>query len=306
MRLRNIQLWMENHLQAFVSGLGELFRTPVASILTLLVIGIAMAFPASLLALLQNAQQLEKKWHNASITLYLQPRMTDNEVNNLLTQIRQRNDVAEVTYISPAQALTELNQNFNPEDLPENPLPGTLLVTPKIATQETQSLENLVAALQQLPGIDSKQMDTVWIKRLYEILNLCTRLTWGLLLLFGIGVSLIVANTLRLTIQNHHQEMRVLRLIGATCSFIRRPMLYRGALYGLLGGLIAWLLVMLLFWWLKAPAARLAASYFETWKLQGLNYGSAILMLIGCTALSLIGSWFSVEYYLRAPEEDLI
>ncbi len=306
MSLRRVHLWMENHLQAFLLGLGELFRTPIASVLTLLVIGIAMAFPASMLALLQNGQQLAKKWQNASITFYLRPHLNDAQVETLLKQIRERSDVDEAIYISPAEGLKELSQGLEMPDLPENPLPGAILVRPHLITQKSESLERLVNDLQQLPNIDSKQLDSLWIKRLYEILDFGTRLTLGLLLLFGIGVALIVANTMRLTIQNHHQEIRVLRLIGATSSFIRRPMLYRGALYGFFGGLVAWLLVSTLFWWLETPAEHLAASYFETWKLQGLSYSASIPIIMGCTLLSLIGSWLSIGYYLHTPEEDLI
>lgn len=300
--------WLENHLRAFLFGLGDLLRSPIASGITLLVIGIAMSFPAGLYALLQNFQQVVTGWdHDPTISVYLQAHVSDTEVNELIKQLQQRQEIAHLSYISPEQGMQQFQQQTQMpaafKALPENPLPGIIVIKPKINLTSPMALENLLSSLGELPHVDSSQLDTAWVQRLYEIMNLGKRITYGLMVLFGVGLALIVANTMRLATQNHRQEIKVLRLIGATAAFIRRPMLYRGALYGMLGGLIACLLVALLFLWLQAPAQSLAASYHDHWRLQGLSFPASLGIILSCGILGLLGSWFSVQNYLQAPED---
>jgi cell division transport system permease protein len=305
---KKIGRWLENHLRAFLFGLGELLRAPVASAITLLVIGIAMTFPAGLYALLQNGQKLAEQWDsNPTISLYLQPHTQEAQALALIKQLQQRDDIANVSYISPEQGLKEFQQQSAIQSalrtLPENPLPGIIVITPRINLQSSTDSQNFLASLKELPNVDTSQLDTLWIQRVYELMTLGQRITYGLMFLFGIGVALIVGNTMRMATQSHRQEIMVLRLVGATPAFIRRPMLYRGALYGMLGGFIACLLVDILFWWLQAPAQRLAESYYDHWRLQGPDYTGQLTIIIACALLGLMGAWFSVQNYLRTPEE---
>jgi cell division transport system permease protein len=307
MSRHTIQRWLENHLRAFLFGLGELLHTPAASGITLLVIGIAMAFPAGLYALLQNAQVLATQWHTrATISVYLQPHATQQQVNTVIQQLQQRNEVADVSYISPQQGLEEFKQKTELQAalrvLAENPLPGIIIITPRL-NLEASALQDILTSLRQMPFVDASQLDTVWIKRFYELMTLGKRMTYGLMVLFGIGVVLIVGNTMRMATQSHRQEIRVLKLVGATPAFIRRPLLYRGALYGLLGGFIACLLVQILFWWLQAPAQHLAESYHGHWRLQSLSYSAQLAILFACALLGLIGSWCSIQHSLSTPED---
>lgn len=306
--LHRTQRWLENHLRALLFGLGESLRTPFASTMTLLVIAIAMTFPAGLYALLENVQQLAKQWHHdPTISVYLQPHVNQQQVDSMIKQLEQRDDVANVSYISPAQGLQEFQQQTHLDAvlkaLPENPLPGILVITPKPSFQSADKIQSLLHSVTALPNTDSGQLDSLWIMRLFELITLGKRLTYGLMMLFGIGVALIVADTMRVATQSHSQEIMVLRLIGATSAFIRRPLLYRGALYGLCGGVMACLLVRILFWWLQAPSQRLAASYQDSWQLHSLTWGAGLAIVGSCTLLGLIGSWVSVERYLHTPEE---
>ncbi len=297
-----------NHLRALLFALGELLRNPLSSSMTLIVIGIAMAFPAGMYALLNNVQKISAQWYNSpTISLYLKTQLSQNQLNTLINTLSQHPNIAEVKYISPEQGLQDLKQQIELENalqaLPKNPLPGVLVVTPNINYRSPSTLQELVLALQQLPDIETSQLDTIWLKRLYELMTLGERITYGLMLLFSVGVVLIVGNTMRLATQSHRQEIMVLRLVGATHAFIRRPLLYRGALYGILGGIIACILVSSLFWWLKAPAQQLAASYHGFWHLRGLNVTAQTTIIIICGFLGLMGSWLSVSQHLRAPED---
>jgi len=164
-------------------------------------------------------------------------------------------------------------------------------------------LQKLLSGLSQLSGVETSELDTVWIERLYGFIQLGQRMTYGLICLFAVGLALVVGNTMRMVTQNHQQAIKVLKLVGATQTFIRRPLLYQGALYGLFGGAIACLLVTILFAWLQAPAQHLVASYHSLWHLQGLSWMITLRIIEWCALLGLAGSWLSTRYYLRLPEQ---
>ncbi|MBS0352094.1 MAG: ABC transporter permease [Proteobacteria bacterium] len=310
MAKHKIATWLQNHLRALLFALGALSRAPASSIITILVIGIAMSFPAGLYWILKNIELMDKPWGNApTISLYLQPGTDEIKVQNLMHLLKNNKQVADVRYVSPEQGLTEFQQQNNFSSalnvLPENPLPGVIIITPSANIQSDKEIEPFVNELKQLPDVDSQQLDWLWVKRFYQWMLLGKRITWGLMALFSLGVLLIIGNTIRMIIQNHQQEFFVLKLVGATIPFIRRPLLYRGSLYGLFGGVVAWFLVTLLFYWLNDPTARLSLSYHSLWKLKFLNFYPTLVILAICTILGWLGSWVSVSRFLNKPEEFL-
>ncbi len=147
-------------------------------------------------------------------------------------------------------------------------------------------------------------MDTLWLQRFQAILDLIQA---GILLLgglLGMGVLLIVGNTIRLEILNRRIEIEIMELVGATAAFIRRPFLYAGAWYGMLGGLTAWLLVTLAILMLQGPVSRLASLYSSEFLLSGLGPLAMLIILVGSILLGLIGSWIAVNRHLRGAEPN--
>jgi cell division transport system permease protein len=120
--------------------------------------------------------------------------------------------------------------------------------------------------------------------------------------LLGLGVLLIVGNTIRLEILNRRIEIEIMELVGATGAFIRRPFLYAGAWYGLLGGLTAWFLVTIAVVLLQQPVSRLATLYRSEFPLTGLGPLAMLVILSGSMLFGLIGSWVAVNRHLRGAE----
>src|SRR6202021_589752 len=150
------------------------------------------------------------------------------------------NDVAAVRVISADQALAEFREDSGfgkaPESLNENPLPDTLVVTPTLAASTPQGTAALQTAIAALADVQAVQLDTEWVKRLRAMLDILRRVvqvTGGLL---AVGVVLIISNTIRLDILNRRAEIEVMKLVGASDGFTRRPFLYAGFWYGLGGG----------------------------------------------------------------------
>jgi len=302
-----IVAWVLNHIRACVYGFGEVIRAPLASIMTIAVIGVAMSLPSGFFLLLQNFQSISKPWNDTpSISLYLKQGVSDNQINHLLGDLKSRSDVKTVKYISPQQGLTEFKKTTEFSELAntlkDNPLPGVILVTPFKKELSPIDMQNLLVALKAIPAVDFAQLDIAWVKRLYYLITIGKRVIYTIALLFGIGVILIVGNTIRLTTQNHRQEIIILKLVGATNAFIRRPLLYRGLIYGLFGGCLAWLLVSLMLWWLSSPAIRLADTYGSSFAIQGLGPFTGLSILLISAILGFLGSWLAIRRHLTAPE----
>jgi cell division transport system permease protein len=138
--------------------------------------------------------------------------------------------------------------------------------------------------------------------RFQAILGLAQAAVGLLAGLLGLGVLLIVGNTIRLEIQNRRGEIEIMELVGATAAFIRRPFLYAGAWYGLLGGISAWLLVTIAALALQGPVSHLASLYRSDFPLAGLGPLALLTLLGGSMLLGLVGSWIAVNRHLREVE----
>ncbi len=305
-RYPSIALWLMNHARACIYGFSELVHAPFASVMTIAVMGVAIALPAGFYLLLQNFQLLSKPWNgNPTISLYLQKTSSDVQIKQTLLQLKNRDDIRNVRYISPAEGLKEFKKNSPFADTVElsqnNPLPPVLVITPKTKL-DSERLKKMVSDLKTLPIVDTAELDLAWIHRLGDIITLGKRIITTIAFLFGVGMVLIIGNTIRLTTQTHRQEMNILKLVGATNAFIRRPLLYRGFLYGCLGGCLAWMLVTLMLWWLQSPAQHLAESYGNSFAMSGLNAAAGLAIILTSALLGLIGSWVAVRRHLTSPE----
>jgi cell division transport system permease protein len=153
-----------------------------------------------------------------------------------------------------------------------------------------------------MSDVQNVQIDTEWVKRLHAMLDLLRRvvlLTGGLL---GIGIVLIVSNTIRLDILNRRAEIEVMKLVGASDGFTRRPFLYSGIWYGLGGGLLALALVGIASTVLARPVAQLAFLYGSSFSMQGLKVVTGLAVLALAVGLSWLGSWLAATRHIRAIE----
>ncbi len=302
-----IQAYLHEHGRMLSFSLARLAHAPMASLMTTAVIGIALALPAGLYVLLNNLQALTGDWDGTvRISLFLKPATPEAALQPLAERLRERDDVARVQIITARRALEEFKRSSGLdtalESLEENPLPHVLVVSPPAQGRDSARVEALARALQQLPEVDLAQLDMEWLQRLYALLEIARRVVTGIAVMLALAVLLIVGNTIRLDIQNRRAEIEVTKLIGATDGFIRRPFLYGGLWYGLLGGLLAWLMVFAALTLIEAPVERLAGLYHSQYRLAGLGAANTLTLFLLATALGLAGSWLAVGRHLRAIE----
>lgn len=292
-----------DHLRTLIATLGKLYRTPASSIMTTAVIGIALALPGSLYVLLANLQAVAGGWDNpARISLFLKLDTPPLATDALAERLRLREDVANVDLIEPDQALREFRTDSGFGDaldaLRGNPLPAVLIVSPTASRVPPERVPTLVKEIERAPEVDLAQLDMQWLQRLRGIMDIARRLVTAVAVLLGLAVLLIIGNTIRLDIQNRREEIEVIKLVGGTDAFIRRPFLYGGIWYGLLGGVLAWVLIGLAMLLLAGPATQLAVLYDSGHRLLGLGLGGTILLLGAGAVLGLSGSWLAVGRHL--------
>jgi cell division transport system permease protein len=304
---QRLAAWRLHHRQMLVAGFTRLYRKPVATGMTVAVIGISLALPASLLVLVQNVKQVSGSWQGAArISLFLKQGLSDQDVQKTATAARDIKGVASLQIITADQALTEFKNRSGFGDalalLGDNPLPAVLVVQPDAAHSMPESAALLGQSLASLPQVDRVRLDVQWLRRLQAILDILGRAVLIIGSLLGLAVILIVGNTIRLDIEGRRTEIEVSKLIGATDRFIRRPFLYYGAGYGLTGGVLAWLLVTVSLALLGGPVARLAGLYGSDFNLSGAGLSGALMLLAGGALLGWLGAWLAVARHLRDIE----
>ena len=306
-----IQTYLLRHLQVFFYSLGQLTRNPLSLLMTSAVIGIALALPTGLHIILKNIQTLSGDLDSAAqISLFLKKSTTDSQAQQLIKQLNKMPQINKIQYISREKALAEFKQlsGFGNalKALEKNPLPAVVIVQPNLlqdsAINNTRATEALMKNLQSQPYVDIAQLDMQWVKRLYSIMDIIRR---GVIILAGLlalAVLLVVGNTIRLAIQNRRDEIVIIKLIGGTDRFIRRPFLYTGFWYGLLGGVIALFLVISSLLLLSGPIEALTQSYESSFAVQIIDINSTFWLIAGSILLGLVGSWVAVERHLREIE----
>lgn len=295
--------WSAHHSNSAIESLLRMLETPLQSAMTWLVIAIAIALPAALFVVFSNLQQIGQAWQDSSqVSVFLKKDVTSSQAGDLRSRIAQRPDVLEASYISPEQALAEFKQNSGlgelASHLDENPLPGVIMITPKMQQNTPQALADLQQMLVAEPRVADVRLDMLWVKRLHQFITVAERFVMALAGLLALGVLLVIGNTIRMAIENRRDEILVVKLVGGTDAYVRRPFLYTGLWFGVGGGIVAAVLLALGFWWLAAPVAQLADLYQSSFRLQGLGFIESIQLILLAGFTGLLGAWISVARHL--------
>lgn len=299
--------YLLRHLQVFFYTLGQLAKNPVGSTMTIGVIAIVLALPSGVLLVIDNLESMTEQWGKGDqVSLFLKKKVSKEKTQRFITRLRKRPEIQSLQYLSPKEALEEFKRlsDFGAavEALSSNPLPGVIIIKPKPASNQEDNLKKLVAELEKADLVDQVQWDVRWIQRLDSLLHLARRAVWTLAVILSLGVLLTIANTIRLAVLNRKDEIQVIKLVGGTNTFIRRPFLYQGAVQGFLGALSAWLILLLALWWLAGPVNSMAQLYGSQFSLALPDTVFVIGLLCLGTGLGWVGARVAVGRILRELE----
>ncbi len=303
-RLRN---YFAIHFHVLTNSLSQLGRAPLSTFMAAMVIGIALALPAMLHVFLSKVQTLGEAWQeSAQISLFLRDRVAENGARSLQTELKRWPEVSNVKYISREQALEQFRETSGLGEvvamLDKNPLPAVLVVYPRLDQSTTLDTEVLLSRLRARPEVELAQLDLEWVQRLHALIDLANRAVMIFGGLLALAVLFVIGNTIRMTIQSRRDEIEVIKLIGGSNAFVRRPFLYNGVWYGLFGGLLAWILVSVLLLLLDGPVQQLATLYNSDFSLGLAGLETTLLLLLIGPLLGLVGAWLVAGRRIRAIE----
>jgi cell division transport system permease protein len=298
--------WIRHHRLSAADSLHRVLDKPVSSVLTWLVIGIALALPVGLNVALDNVGQLSATWDSpAQISLFLQDDVSGDKAADLTSTLEARADVAVTQFVSREAALEEFSTLSGFADvlgsLDENPLPNLILLTP-VATLSGNEVTALRQDLEARSEVAQAVLDMEWLQRLNSLMALSRRLVLSVGGLLVLGVVLILGNTIRLAIESRREEIVIVKLVGGSNAFVRRPFLYTGLWYGVGGGALAAVLVAVSLWVLREPVSNLALLYESAFQLRGLGMMGGLNLVILGGMLGLAGAWLAVTRHLAQIE----
>ena len=299
-----LRSWANSHRDSARLALHRVTDSPFSTLMIVLVMSIVLALPMGLAMLIDQVEQLGIDWQRAAqLSVYLEDEVDAAEAGQLQSRIDELPGVASTQLLDKELALAEFQQHSGLgealQQLAYNPLPNVILVMPESIEGGSSALRPLRDQLAQLPGVDEVQIDLLWVERLTAVLKMFERFTGGLTILLIIALLLVMANTIRLAIESRREEILVVKLVGGTDAFVRRPFLYLGVYYGILAGALAWLLLIAGLSWLNVTVREVASLYQSDFVLSGMPVIDGLTLLAAAMLLGLAGAWLAVGRHIR-------
>ena len=281
-----IRHYLECHRLALHQTVQNLKASPLLTVLSVALITIALSLPGILLVILQNTQGLVSDLERpASVSAYIAPHTSDEAIAELTSQISAMESVAEVQFISAEESMDYFQNQYGMEQsltlFDENPFPAVIEISAKLEHSHGIALDTLLFNVQQQRYIERVETNVIWLERMDALVTFISTAVWLLAILFASAAILMISTLMLTEITRRLDEIKILRLLGATAMFIRRPFLYTAWAYGLMGGLGATLVIAIVSTLVHAKLQELITLYYGE-NLAGLNY-----LIIGVATLGV-------------------
>lgn len=302
-----MNIWFRQHRFALGAAFAQVRKSPGSFLFNVLVVSLALTLPFAGLTLLDNVRPMSEQLSvDPEISLFMKTDATREQAQALAPQLQRilAGSHAKISFMPREQALDNLKAKSGLGDvietLGDNPLPDSYVMKLQGFTSSADAarIDGIADQLQALPGVDSVQVDSAWVKRLAALLGVLRLVLLLLAITLGVVVIAVVFNTIRLQVLTQRDEIAVSKLLGATDNFIHRPFYYTGALLGLCAGAVALGAVALALRPLNASIAEFARLYASEFQLTTLSpLGLAGLLAISA-GLGLVGAMLSVQRHL--------
>ncbi|MEW6686738.1 MAG: permease-like cell division protein FtsX [Candidatus Edwardsbacteria bacterium] len=256
--------------------------------ISLFILGIFLIATVNLHRLIKQAQE------KVEITVFLKDELSSNSVQTLKGKIREMGGVKEVHYISKEEALKRFRQELSEKGdlldaLETNPLPPSFQVKVLRDCKDPKYLAYLSSQIASLSGVEEVEYGKDWVEKLYQVIVVLLSVDGLLLIIFVFASLFVVSNTIRLTIFARREAIEIMKLVGATDNFIRRPFLLEGIIQGVIGAGMS-------------LGSLYLGYHFLSEKWGGVVFlgQREILFLVGFGVLvGILGSYISLKRFLR-------
>jgi len=298
--LFRMHIFVQRHLHALFASLGQLWRSPLATLMTTFTMAVTLALPAGLLLIVKSTEQVATSWQGEpQISVYIEPSSSEVAIKELIAKIEAHTAVSVLEKISPELGLASFSKLMEMEGVLDllggNPLPYVVVLKVEKGFGSSDQLAAWQAELGAMPGVDWVQLDMAWLERLDAILNVFERGVGLIAIFLALAVLMTIGNTIRLSILNRFEEIEVMKLVGAKDAFIRRPFLYGGFWLGLMSGVIALLLLFVSYLLLLGPMQQVLSLYGAMFDLPFEVLAQVtFVVLSGAMLLGWLGAWLAV------------
>ena len=302
----NLSFYVKSHLWNFRKAFTFFGKRFLFSVGVSLLLGVAMVLPASLWLFFKNLVNVDQEWNEKpGLVVYLELGTSDDEVEKVYEELLSLN-VLQDPYIVPAdEGLRQFSNLTGVGDLKEllgaNPLPFS--IQGYFADHiDYYDYEKLKIKIEKMDLVDDVVLEIEWIENLREITELVNFLLVIYVILFAIASAFISFTSIRIVIEDRLAEIKILKLVGATNAQIRRPYLYCGVLYGLVGAIAGLVIVTLTMTWMYEPLRFLTDSNSIGLSFFGVSPIFALLVLICGALVGWIGAIFGVQLQMKKLE----
>lgn len=302
---------IKNHKIACLDSLKALYQAPLSNIFTMVILGIALALPMFLYLIILNIDNNISSWQQGfyQYTVYLDSKYSEQEAQVIKNQILKWPEIKSVDLISKEQGLAELKSIMGLDDIlstiEQNPLPVVMTVNLKSQYQSLNTIKSLIEKSYNLTGVTKADADVLWLEKITQMLSLLSLVIYIFSITLATAVILVIANTIRLMLQNRQEEMTILSLLGATNSFIRQPYLYGGMFYGLFTGLLGLIVAYYLFNKLYFLFTELGVGALTNMNIISFTLGNILFFLIASCLLGWLGARISLYWQIKRLKSNL-
>ncbi len=265
--------------------------------LTLMLFGFFLLFYHNVQRILVSMQE------DVQLSIYLSDSAQEEAVRSIKAELSEEKGVLSFRYISKEDALNLFKMEFQDmaliKNLEGNPLPASFEVKVTGTYQEPRKLAEMVDRFRALPGVEEVQYGSEWIQSLHALLKLLKMIGVGIGGLLSVTVIAIIANTVRLHMYNRKEEIDIMKLLGATDSFIKTPFFLEGALIGILSGCGSVLMLSALFHLSKTSVQSVGGMVGGILELHFLPIPLSLGMIVAAGVLGGIGSVISSTRLLK-------
>ncbi len=289
----------------FAIALINLVRAGWGGLASIATIGVSFVIIGIFLLLILHFNALVAEWKEQfQVSVFLDDKITPTQLEILMKRIQNEAAVKAITFTTKEEALANFRRELKGQEsllegLGDNPLPASFQLKIRDGYQSPDALKRLSAFLTRLEGVEDVQYGQEWIERISNAVRTMKLLGITIGSVLALGSAMIVSNTIRLAVYTRAAEIEIMRLVGATKTYIRAPFLIEGMLQGSLGALLA---LGLLFagYRFVAPTFNLASPIFQTGGDRGFLESSMMAGLVGGGAtIGALGSLMAVSRFLK-------
>jgi cell division transport system permease protein len=288
----------------FKRAIDDIFQNRFLNFVTIITISLTILIASAFILFFVNTGEIINSWKRGlRIMAYLKPGIHNADLTNLKRTIQSLDGVHTLRFISKQEAIDRLkaqmqHQSSLFENLTENPLPDSFEIRMTASSGSWQKIESLAAQIGSLTLIEEVEYGRRWIGRFVRIISLFRLAGYAMGALFFMATVFIIANTIRLVIYSRREEVEIMRLVGATDSFIKMPFYIEGLIQGAVGAAMGLVMLFISFFFISSNIEQgFSPGLFRLRFLSPTTIGG---ILLGSMLVGWLGCYISLKQFLKS------